>query len=255
MQTEGGLDAALAGDVSQLDASPAGDAGPVCPDGSIDPDLLAWYPFDEGAGNVVKDCSPSGYHGTAIGAVAGLTRVAGKKGGAISLDGDTACIDIGTAPTLAFTTTSFTVASWIKPRRYSLPGGDSRWIFSRHGAKLGSTNDRGYHLGTDEPTGVELDLTVEPTGDSFESQTGITPGDWVHVAGVFENPTITVYVNGVRSSTRSGDAGGVTVTNDPAAHGRIGCRAGLLKVYDGDLDDLRIYGRALSPSEISDLAR
>jgi hypothetical protein len=42
---------------------------------------------------------------------------------------------------------------------------------------------------------------------------------------------------------------------DAQAHAWIGCRGGTEPPYDGLVDDIRIYSRALTPAEITALAK
>lgn len=250
------------GDAAPLDATPAlpdagadVDAGPrlLCPLEPADPSLIAWFPFEEGSGDAVKDCSASGYDGAALGPSGAAKWVQGRHGLALDLNGDNACFDLGVTPKLAFTDASFTVTAWVWPRRYATSQGYARWLVSRRSNGHAS----GWHVGTDGPSSVELDVSpdVPDAGtDSYEVATALAPDRWVHVAAVYEPGVLRLYLDGVEAKVGSSPLAAKIVV-DPAAHTRVGCEAGLLRGYDGLLDDLRVYARVLSESEISALAK
>jgi Concanavalin A-like lectin/glucanases superfamily len=85
--------------------------------------------------------------------------------------------------------------------------------------------------------------------------TGLLPPEarWVHVAGSYDGAIVRLYVDGTEAG--SGPASGpIKVTADPL---RIGTKIPLAPAGDfwaGQLDEVLLYGRALSPSEIRALA-
>src|SRR5689334_1876690 len=76
-----GVDGATADDAPFDAAPPDGPDAQVaaCPVPANDPTLVAWYPFDEGAGTTVFDCSGNGQHGTPLPSTS-FTRVAARPG-------------------------------------------------------------------------------------------------------------------------------------------------------------------------------
>jgi hypothetical protein len=77
----------------------------------------------------------------------------------------------------------------------------------------------------------------------------ITLNRWQHVASVFNGSTVTLYVNGIAVSTQAQPA----LTASTASLG-IGIRpADSLRGFDGIIDEVRIYNRALSDSEMKQL--
>jgi ligand-binding sensor domain-containing protein len=78
---------------------------------AVDPNLVAWYKFDEGSGTTALD-SANGHNGT----VNGATWTAGKVGGALSFDGVNDYVDVPDNPALRFTqNSSFTLCAWVNP--------------------------------------------------------------------------------------------------------------------------------------------
>ncbi len=89
-------------------------------------------------------------------------------------------------------------------------------------------------------------------GDATISVTSAI-GSWHHIAGTFDGNTLTGYVDGVADSMRSG-LSATLYADDPF---RIGCdqdTGSELSHYFGDLDEVRLYDRVLTPAEIGLLA-
>jgi hypothetical protein len=81
----------------------------------------------------------------------------------------------------------------------------------------------------------------------------VKDGLWHHAAAVKDGATVTVYVDGVPAADPCPNFPGIDYDQAPALwlgeHGN-----GQLFPYEGDLDDVRIYNRALTPAEITRLA-
>ncbi len=78
---------------------------------------------------------------------------------------------------------------------------------------------------------------------------------WTHVASTYDGATLTVWINGRRAGSRA--VAGRACSNDhPLAVGAKDYRAkGLLEAFwDGRLDDVRIYNRALGSAGLTQLA-
>ena len=75
-----------------------------------------------------------------------------------------------------------------------------------------------------------------------------------HVAGTYTGSSLNVWINGVLSSTRL-VSGATCANNEPLTVGAKNYLAGgLLEAFwDGQLDDVRVYTRALAASEIAGL--
>jgi hypothetical protein len=245
-------DGAMVDGMDGGDASDEIEDAATCP-GAGDPSLLASYTFDESDPTRIFDCSKSQLHGTIVPG-ATFQRVAGKRGGAIDVDGVKGCLDLGLAPMLAFGGAPFTVAAWIKPRQFSVPNDTSnpgpRWFVGHYGTATGRAN--GWGLGTDDSAALELKIFRDDV--LIEAEATMAPmGMWTHVAGVRTPSELVVYVNG---TPRAQTATATAVGTDTAARGWVGCRASPSdSFFDGAIDELRIYGRALGAAEIAALAQ
>jgi chitodextrinase len=202
--------------------------------------LVAAYGFSEGAGSSTADGSGNGITGLLHGA----TWAAGHSGRGLSFDGANAFVDLGNPASLRLTG-SLTVSAWVNE---SANVGDDGIIVSR------STGNGGWELKSSPDTGVRtFALAVfNPSGGYVArySTTVRALNTWYHVAGVFNAATRTldVYVNGVLSNgTLLGSV--PSSLSDPGVDANIGRRAAGFHIR-GVLDDVRVYGRALSAGEI-----
>jgi len=75
---------------------------------------------------------------------------------------------------------------------------------------------------------------------------------WHHIAGTWDGNTMTVYYNGVAENTL-GESGTISNTGNPLSIGNN--PNGANRLFPGNVDELRIYNRALSTAEIKRLAQ
>ena len=81
----------------------------------------------------------------------------------------------------------------------------------------------------------------------------VTPADaltedvWQHVAATYDGAAMKIYVNGVEVASQAA-SGTIAATNDPLAIGRNAVIPSF--TWDGLLDEVSLYNRALSPAEI-----
>ena len=203
--------------------------------------LVAAYAFDEGSGTTVTDASGHGLTGTIVGAT---WTTSGKYGNALSFDGSSSYVDLGN-PTALQLTGSMTLSAWVKAA--ANPADDGQII-----AK--SDNTSGWQLKTSPDTGPHtFGVGVSPSSTSLIQRYSTTVrslSTWYHVAGVYNatTKTLDIYVNGVL------DNGSLTGTV-PAAqfnasvNANIGRRTGGF-YFNGIIDEVQIYNRALTQAEI-----
>ena len=203
--------------------------------------IVAGYAFDDGSGTSAADASGHGITGTLTN---GPAWAAGRYGGAISLDGNDDYVDLGN-PTALRLTGSMTVSAWINSS--SFPADDASVVSKRGsiGFQLDTTLDGG-------PRTVGFKLTSSTGADMIRyGATALQTNTWYHVAGVYDAAagTMTVYLNGQVDA--GAQVGTITSTQqDSPENVRIGRRANGGYLFNGRVDDVRIYDRALSATEI-----
>lgn len=214
-------------------------AGTVSGTGSvtITAGLVGYWDLDEGSGTVAADSSGKGNHGTLKN---GPTWTTGRIGGALDFDGTNDYVNIGNI--LSSGASQLTVAAWVKRNS----SGDDRII-----AKSASTSpsDPSYIFSL---SASQSQIGMRLTGTRFWAEGGISNDVWQHLAFTYDGSMIRLYVDGVEiaSTPKTGAIPASNVTavignNDPGLNDRY---------WDGLIDEVRIYERALNASGIAALA-
>ncbi|MEN8202537.1 MAG: LamG-like jellyroll fold domain-containing protein [Bacteroidota bacterium] len=85
----------------------------------------------------------------------------------------------------------------------------------------------------------------------LKSDTPITPGTWYHVAGVYDGSTTRIYLNGEPDTVNSHAITGATADMDQPL--QMGYMIPEFPILKGQLDDVRLYGRALDAAAVREL--
>jgi beta-galactosidase len=113
-------------------------------------------------------------------------------------------------------------------------------------------NFTGYQLYTPGlASGRQFNFTVYLEGVGYvsvESTGGYSSGVWHHIAGTFDGVELKLYVNGMLVGTTAA-VGSIAQTDVPLAIGRNSNQA--TDHWRGDIDELRLYNRALSEEEVA----
>jgi len=190
--------------------------------------MVSWWP-GEGDANDIQ----GGNNGTLVN---GATFAAGKVGIAFSLDGVDDSIQVPDSPSLNFDSNStITIDLWAFRTASSTIG---NLIGKRSGC--GSFN---YAIAYDPTNGLHFNSS---SGGAF---TGIQLplNTWTHLAGSFDGTNYRFYINGVLSMTAPGTFG--PTNSAPLTIGR----SGSCEPFGGLIDEVEIFNRALSASEIQSI--
>jgi hypothetical protein len=161
----------------------------------------------------------------------------------LSFNGQDQWIDIGN-PGLLNVGGPVSVAAWIRATRI-----DTRSNIVAHGYRFGPSYDFALRVDTGTYVFTTWDsvnhqaVTTIPSGDA---------GTWVHLCGVFDGDTYQIYRNGALAAATAD-------TTAPQSNVDtiwvIGGSAKQDNLLQGQIDDVRIYGRALSAAEVEALYR
>jgi hypothetical protein len=200
--------------------------------------LVAAFSFNGGSGTAAADASGSGNAGL----IAGATwSAAGKYGGALSFDGVDDIVTVADAASLDLTT-GMTLEAWVKPavtkswptviEKENAPN-LSYGLYANSDAGLGNKPSAHLWIG-----GVDRNVRGGST---------LAVGSWTHLAATYDGAALRVYVNGVE------------VANLPQT-GSIATSTGALRIggnsvfpnefFNGLIDEVRIYNRALGAAEV-----
>lgn len=125
----------------------------------------------------------------------------------------------------------FTLEAWVRPRGFN---GVTRRIFSKESV------DGGYLLGIQRGGIVFARYTY---GNQWSTLlTGIDAHRWSHVMATYDGTAMQIYVDGVLSASRPSYLSLPPERSDLS----IGAKQSRWRFYAGGLDELAIYGRALS---------
>jgi len=184
------------------------------------------------------------------GAVSAAEYVDGKLGKALSLDGSSHTVKIphyaGLKPAKAIT-----IAAWIKPERvakgwlwqeiYRKEDGNARMLLA-----IGQFQKKHclcFGLGT---KGKYVDYGV-PLGPAK-----LLDGKWHLVCATYDGKAMKFFADGREIGASDKFSGAIDTAGDAPAY--IGSNNRLNEFFKGGVDDLRIYGRALSSAEIKEMA-
>lgn len=219
----------------------------------------AHWTFDEGSGTSAADSSGNSNTGTLNG---GVSWTSGRIGSsAISLNGTSGRVSVGNNTVLNMTSNNQTISAWIYPKMVGVAGASStpdQAIFDRDDHGCGPSNGYSFRFnGGGYGTGALSQYGSSGGGCAFLQTTQATQGtytasQWQLLTVTNTNGTVKYYVN---STQYAAD----TTNNYVSAHasstqqGYIGGSAINMHYFNGYIDDLRIYNRALSASEVSGL--
>jgi hypothetical protein len=209
---------------------------------------VAHWAFDEAGGPTAFDSA-----GTANGALVGgaaFAPASGIAGGAINVASATnGCVDMGNI--LPFTSGNFSIASWIK---FATPGdaARSRIFVGRHVSGIVA----GYFNGVNVSGGCygQLDkawlYTSDSCGGETISTTSVNDGAWHFVVSTYAAGKVEkIFIDGVEEDSNAPSivnavanasfiVGGIMVGSTPTG------------LFDGLIDDVQVYDRALLCREI-----
>lgn len=197
-------------------------------------DSVAHWTFDDGSGTVTVDAA-----GNSNGTVFGAVWVAGVAGSALDFNGTTSHVVIDN--TLDITGTQITLAAWIQPRDGGTANG-SRVISKR-------TDAGGSDVWAMATSQNRVHFRLD--GEDMSSSHVFAPNEWLHVAMIYNGVDKLIYVNGVLdASTPQAKSDPIDTSARPV---HLGMREGEGRHFNGLIDEVRIYNRALTSTEVSAL--
>lgn len=239
--------------------------------GAADPALIGWWKFDEGEGDVAADASG---HGNAAEVRNGRWSD-GKYGGSLEMTGTTASdarddgiVVVPLSASLKSTADAITVMSWtyrtaehnvaIVAHEYPVlflgfHGPQFKWqfqgepadgILARAARLLRVKSIDGAHVRKERGASCYADLKYKAELDK-----------WIHVAATYDGWWARLYVDGVEICSQR-FWGSIRIPESPFTFsGYLNDAGEIIDEITGNLDDLRIYNRALDATEIRNVYR
>lgn len=193
--------------------------------------LVGYWPMDEGVGSKAGDMSGGGNTGT----INGATWTSGKRGGALGFDGNSS-VGIQNAPFPMRGTNTMTASAWVKRQAANSTGGI-----------LNYSTEFAFGIGVTPCSGSTVKLTKYGVVDicigSFPSDT-----KFHHLTAVWSSGGVSLYIDGVLNGTHSNTA---NFNNGATDNLYIGYASNDNAYFNGLIDDVRVYNRALTATEVS----
>ena len=193
--------------------------------------LVAAYGFNEATGTVVQSAV-----GSFPGTISGAVWTTGQFGSALSFDGINDWVTVADANALDLTT-GMTLEVWV----YPTAANGVRDILIKEGTGVDI-----YNLYARNGQGQPESNVFAGGSNRWATGPTLPLNTWSHVAGTYDGLTVRLFVNGLQ-------------VGSTAYTGTIGTSTGVLRIggnsmwgefFQGRLDELRIYSRALSAAEI-----
>ncbi|MBA4312784.1 MAG: hypothetical protein C0417_09160 [Chlorobiaceae bacterium] len=206
--------------------------------------LVAWYPFNGSA----NDESGNNNNGTLIGGITPTTDRFGNANGAFLYDGSTGYIKVPNSSSLQSPTTAITLSGWVLINRF--PG-----LVNVIGLINKSTTENygQYFLSYQNWNGPYAGSVLNQNGSGYGFYLA-QPLDfqkWHFIASTWDGDTGRIFVDGIKIGS-SPFSGTISPDTNSLLLG-LQTPGWAVNYLDGKLDDICIYNRALSESEIKAL--
>ena len=216
------------------------------PRSKITDGLVGYWTFDGNdlSGVNAADVSGQGNHGVLTN---GPVPTIGRIGQALEFDGDDDFVNVSAATSIDDLNNELTIAAWIRPDTVGAT------IFGGIATKNTGSNTGSWLL-RQNSDGVHFHFVYSGV-DLFDSLTvaALSVETWSHVVVVWTDSSddAVFYIDGALTSSNT-----PFTTGSPETDSTVDLRLGIAnfgEVFDGRIDDIRIYNRALSPEEIKRL--
>ena len=206
-------------------------------DDDTNANLKGWWKFDDESGTSANDSSTAGNDGV----VSGADWTTGQVEGALNFNGSSDYVSIENVDA---NSAPITICAWIKADTWETNiwegtiVGKHDWVGGSHGYsfRCGDNGSLSFVIGDGSNWAEAASTSLMSTGT------------WYHVAGVYDQSYVRVFINGDEKDT--------TAETDQisASEFRINVGRGTYatdRLFDGVIDEIRIYNDNLSESEVN----
>ncbi len=207
-------------------------------------DLVGWWNFNEESGSVARDLSGYGNNGNITGATR-VSGVPGTGGQALSFTGSH-YVRMNPSNTI-LDNTGWTLSGWFNASQID-SGSIAHRVVTFHRLNSSPSWGTGGSLLLGNNSEARLMYTNAGGSQRYLIHSGIETERWYYFVGTYDGSTYRSYINGEDMQSRND-----TFEGFGAADAMIGTYSTSNYFFRGSIDDVRIYSRALSASEIQTL--
>ena len=195
--------------------------------------LIAYWPLDDD----LLDYSANTNHGSLVGSP---TQAVGKVGGAYEFSGSSQYIIVSNSASLSPVTNEISFAAWI----YHKDTGNSG-VFAKRLVGVAGNYWELWHNNTINTT------TIGTMGiQTANSTNAVAINTWALLVTTYDGAHVRIYVNTILSDTPRVQTGNIAVTDHPVV---IGMSYSTTYCYNGIIDEVAVWNRALTTNEIDRL--
>lgn len=202
--------------------------------------LVAYLRFDEGVGATATDSSGNGNTGILVN---GPTWTTGKTGQAAQFDGIDDYVSVPFI--LNPSTANFTAAAWVYATGEDTTRTENIILVQEDGTGIG----RAWLARTASTASTPNKLFTFLGGTALVSTSNLTLNNWYHVVVTVNGAETKLYLNGTQEAWATTTQNNADGTMRVASH-KTGVSG---EKWQGRIDEVRIYSRALSASEVQAL--
>jgi hypothetical protein len=226
--------------------------------------LVGHWKLDEASGTMASDSSGRLNHGMHEGVPTPSTEVpklaspnpqsllfnGGKVGEDAVVVPDSDSLSLAGPFTLAAWVRPATSKELVRPQQGLIEKWDQMTVMNPPPDAAASISSNGYYLRMTSAKNIQLGIRNQ-AGMSYseKSLAALAENTWTHVAAVYDGTSVILYINGVQDFKRLAKFGPAPGTSNLEIGRRLGFNS-----FDGHLDDVRIYDRALSAAQVMDLS-
>lgn len=222
---------------------------PVSPPSLVIPGLAAWFKFD----GDLKDASGNGNNGSEVGVVGYTT--SGALGQGLNLNGGYVKIPGSTSLNLG---EQFTLSAWVKMNTEQVEINNYNTVLYKENIAPDRMDEFHYYTAITGTSDARMELDQRSTGfEAYVGTQGVFPLElhtrWAMVTWVSDGDTLYLYVDGklnTTGTTGKREYNAPFLDNTTATLYIGGPAVGSLSLFDGQLDEVKLYSRALSGTEI-----